>query len=576
MTANSSTPQFASFGADIAGLPSRGYIPQMSLVHTESALESTSAETPPVIDTLVIPVFEGESGLELTGAPIDALTSEQQLEMWKLLISVGAKGTAGEVTVVPNLPVSSRSDVVSTGNLSAKVQESTQDPETADGVVDAGAGSRGPEKILAIGMGPADEVSAEDVRVAAGVASRNIKKPIRDNSDDKGENTGRGARVVSALGLLGAEAALVGHALGAYEYRGLKTSEAAPAIESIEVLTGEDPADTLEHSLATVRAVALARDLVNTPSNVLYPESYAAIIAEAAKHTDIEVEVLDEAALEEQGFGGILGVGQGSARGPRLVRLDYNPDKTANDSPRVALVGKGITFDTGGISLKPPAKMWNMISDMGGSAAVVAAVIAAAELNIPVHVTATVPLAENMPGGEATRPGDVLRHYGGTTTEVWNTDAEGRLVLADAIVRACEDKPDYLIETATLTGAQLVALGDRTPGIMGSMDFRDRVAMISQRVGDAGWPMPLPAELGEALQSDVADIKNISASRWGGMSVAGHYLKKFVAEGVQWVHIDVAGPAYNEGAPHGYTPKRATGSPVRTIIAALEDIALKG
>ena len=165
---------------------------------------------------------------------------------------------------------------------------------------------------------------------------------------------------------------------------------------------------------------------------------------------------------------------------------------------------------------------------------------------------------------------------GGTTTEVWNTDAEGRLVLADAIVRACEDKPDYLIETATLTGAQLVALGDRTPGIMGSMDFRDRVAMISQRVGDAGWPMPLPAELGEALQSDVADIKNISASRWGGMSVAGHYLKKFVAEGVQWVHIDVAGPAYNEGAPHGYTPKRATGSPVRTIIAALEDIALKG
>lgn len=342
------------------------------------------------------------------------------------------------------------------------------------------------------------------------------------------------------------------------------------------MLTGEDPADTLEHALATVRAVALARDLVNTPSNVLYPESYAGIIAESAKHTDVTVEVLDEAALEEQGFGGILGVGQGSARGPRLVRLDYNPDKIAEDSPRVALVGKGITFDTGGISLKPPAKMWNMISDMGGSAAVVAAVIAAAELNIPVRVTATVPLAENMPGGEATRPGDVLRHYGGTTTEVLNTDAEGRLVLADAIVRACEDNPDYLIETATLTGAQMVALGDRTPGIMGSMDFRDRVAMISQRVGDAGWPMPLPAELGEALKSDVADIKNISGNRWGGMSVAGHYLKNFVAEGVQWVHIDVAGPAYNDGAAYGYTPKRATGSPVRTIIAALEDIALKG
>ena len=567
MTAtNSSSP--------IAGLPSRGFVPQMSLVQTDSTLEDSGTATPSVIDTLVIPVFEGEAGLELTGAPIDALTAEQQLEMWKLLISVGAKGTAGEVTVVPNLSAESRSEVVSTGNLSAQVQESTVDPETAEEIVEAGAGSSGPEKILAIGMGPADEVSAEDVRVAAGVASRSIKKPEQQEGPNKGEP--RGARVVSALGLLGAEAALVGHALGAYEYRGLKTAEHTPAIESIEVLTGEDPADTLEHALATVRAVALARDLVNTPSNVLYPESYAGIIAEAAKHTDVTVEVLDEAALEEQGFGGILGVGQGSARGPRLVRLDYNPDKIAEDSPHVALVGKGITFDTGGISLKPPANMWNMISDMGGSAAVVAAVIAAAELNIPVRVTATVPLAENMPGGEATRPGDVLRHYGGTTTEVLNTDAEGRLVLADAIVRACEDNPDYLIETATLTGAQMVALGDRTPGIMGSMDFRDRVAMISQRVGDAGWPMPLPAELGEALKSDVADIKNISGNRWGGMSVAGHYLKNFVAEGVQWVHIDVAGPAYNDGAAYGYTPKRATGSPVRTIIAALEDIALKG
>lgn len=560
--------------APIVGLPSRGFVPQMSLVQTDSTLEDSGTATPSAIDTLVIPVFEGEAGLELTGAPIDALTAEQQLEMWKLLISVGAKGTAGEVTVVPNLSAERRSEVVSTGNLSAQVQESTVEPETAEGLVEAGAGSTGPEKILAIGMGPADEVSAEDVRVAAGVASRSIKKPEQQEGPNKGE--ARGARVVSALGLLGAEAALVGHALGAYEYRGLKTAEHTPAIDSIKVLTGEDPADTLEHALATVRAVALARDLVNTPSNVLYPESYAGIIAESAKHTDVTVEVLDEAALEEQGFGGILGVGQGSARGPRLVRLDYNPDKIAEDSPRVALVGKGITFDTGGISLKPPAKMWNMISDMGGSAAVVAAVIAAAELNIPVRVTATVPLAENMPGGEATRPGDVLRHYGGTTTEVLNTDAEGRLVLADAIVRACEDNPDYLIETATLTGAQMVALGDRTPGILGSMDFRDRVAMISQRVGDAGWPMPLPAELGEALKSDVADIKNISGNRWGGMSVAGHYLKNFVAEGVQWVHIDVAGPAYNDGAAYGYTPKRATGSPVRTIIAALEDIALKG
>ncbi|HIW95834.1 MAG TPA: leucyl aminopeptidase, partial [Candidatus Corynebacterium gallistercoris] len=236
-------------------------------------------------------------------------------------------------------------------------------------------------------------------------------------------------------------------------------------------------------------------------------------------------------------------------------------------------VGKGITFDTGGISLKPGANMDHMISDMGGSAAVVGATLAAARLELPVKVTATIPLAENMPSSSATRPGDILRHYNGLTTEVLNTDAEGRLILADAISRACEDEPDYLIETATLTGAQLVALGERTPGIMGSIAFRDRVSQLSQDVGENGWPMPLPAELGEALKSDVADLKNISSSRWGGMSVAGHYLSNFVTEGVEWVHIDVAGPAFNTGSAHGYTPKRGTGVPVRTIIAALEDIA---
>jgi len=211
--------------------------------------------------------------------------------------------------------------------------------------------------------------------------------------------------------------------------------------------------------------------------------------------------------------------------------------------------------------------MWDMIMDMGGSAAVIAATLAAAKLQINTQVTATIPVAENMPSATATRPGDILRHYGGLTTEVLNTDAEGRLILADAIARACEDEPDYLIETATLTGAQMVALGDRTPGIMGSAAFRDRVTVLSQEVGENGWPMPLPTELGEALKSDVADLRNISNSRFGGMSVAGHYLSNFVSEGVEWVHIDVAGPAYNTGSAYGYTPKRATGVPVRTIIA---------
>jgi len=187
-----------------------------------------------------------------------------------------------------------------------------------------------------------------------------------------------------------------------------------------------------------------------------------------------------------------------------------------------------------------------------------------------------VAMAENMPSATAQRPGDVLTQYGGTTVEVLNTDAEGRLILADAIVRACEDNPDYLIETSTLTGAQTVALGARIPGVMGSDEFRDRVATISQRVGENGWPMPLPDELKEDLKSTVADLANVSSQRFAGMLVAGVYLREFVADGVSWAHIDVAGPAYNTGSPWGYTPKGATGVPTRTMFAVLTDIAENG
>jgi len=282
---------------------------------------------------------------------------------------------------------------------------------------------------------------------------------------------------------------------------------------------------------------------------------------------------LDEKALAKGGYGGILGVGLGSTRPPRLVRMTYVADKAKNS---VALVGKGVTFDTGGISIKPAAGMEAMTSDMAGAAAVVATVVLAATLKLPVSVTATVPMAENMPSGTAQRPGDVLTQYGGTTVEVLNTDAEGRLILADAIVRACEDAPDYLIDTATLTGAQIVALGNRTPGVMGTDAFRDRVAALSQSVGEGGWPMPLPEELRADLDSPIADLANITGNRWAGMLAAAVFLQEFVAEGVQWAHIDVAGPAYNTGSPHGYTGKGGTGVPVRTMLAALEDIAAHG
>jgi len=219
-----------------------------------------------------------------------------------------------------------------------------------------------------------------------------------------------------------------------------------------------------------------------------------------------------------------------------------------------------------------------MTSDMSGAACVVATVIAAAALHLPVSVVATVPLAENLPSGSAYRPGDVLTHYAPKgqrpkTSHILNTDAEGRLVLADAIVRACEDRPDYLLATATLTGAQLVALGERTMGVMGTEEIRDRVAELARQCGEGGWAMPLPEELRESLDSYLADLQNVGTGRAGGMLVAGHYLAEFVADGVQWAHLDVAGPAFHAGKTYGYTTQGGTGVPVRTLLATLADIA---
>jgi leucyl aminopeptidase len=295
---------------------------------------------------------------------------------------------------------------------------------------------------------------------------------------------------------------------------------------------------------------------------------------QAAGKAGVEVEVLDEKALRKAGYGGILAVGSGSARPPRLVRLTYRGPRAKT---RVALVGKGITFDSGGLSIKGAKDMEWMKSDMAGAAAVIATVMVAAALRVPVEVIATVPMAENMPGGSAYRPQDVLTMYGGRRIEVLNTDAEGRLILADALARACEDSPAYLLDTATLTGAQVVSLGARTAGVMGTDEvLRARVVAAAGLAGEAVWPMPMPAELRSDLDSTVADMANITGHRNGGMLAAAQFLAAFVTEGVRWAHLDVAGPAFNTGSPWGYTPKGGTGVPVRTLLAVLEDIAANG
>ena len=429
--------------------------------------------------------------------------------------------------------------------------------------------------VLTIGLGKArPEWPADTIRRAAGVVARSL---------------GSAEVVITTLAdLPGAgvcSAVVEGLILGSYRFTAFRSAKSAPkdiGLRKITVLaSSQDAKKHGAHGAAVATAVATARDFVNTPPSHLFPAEFAKRAKDLGESVGLEVEVLDDKALKKGGYGGVVGVGQGSSRPPRLVRLIHRGSRLAKakkgkQAKRVALVGKGITFDTGGISIKPAASMHYMTSDMGGAAAVIATVVLAAQLKLPIDVIATVPMAENMPSSTAQRPGDVLTQYGGTTVEVLNTDAEGRLILADAIVRACEDNPDYLIETSTLTGAQTVALGARIPGVMGSEEFRDRVAEISQRVGENGWPMPLPDELKDDLKSAVADLANVSGQRYAGMLVAGVFLREFVADGVSWAHIDVAGPAYNTGSPWGYTPKGATGVPARTMFAVLEDIVENG
>jgi leucyl aminopeptidase len=341
-------------------------------------------------------------------------------------------------------------------------------------------------------------------------------------------------------------------------------------VATIEILTplhkNQKAKFAAERAAIVAAAVHAARDLVNTAPNELYPATFADAAKAAAKDVKhVRVTVLDDKQLASGGYGGLTAVGQGSSRGPRLVKVAYTP---AKPSAKVALVGKGITFDSGGISIKPAAGMEAMKSDMAGAAAVLSTVVAAAKLNLPVAVTGYLCLAENMPGGNAQRPADVITIYGGKTVEVLNTDAEGRIVMADGLVSAVEDGHDVVLDIATLTGAQMVALGNRTSAVMGTDEVRDEVKAAADATGELFWPMPLPEELKSNIKSKVADVAN-SGPRWGGMLNAGLFLKTFVGDH-PWAHLDIAGPAFNDGGAHGYTPGGGTGVGVRTLLAFVE------
>ena len=315
-----------------------------------------------------------------------------------------------------------------------------------------------------------------------------------------------------------------------------------------------------------------ARDLVNLPPNVLFPQSFADNVKKrvAASAAKVTVSVLDDKALVKGGFGGIVGVGQGSANPPRIVTMSYAP---AAPNASVALVGKGITFDSGGLNIKPATGMVTMKCDMAGAAAVAATVLAAAELGLPVAVTGYLCLAENMPSGTAQRPSDVVVMRNGTSVEILDTDAEGRMVLGDGLCLASEKHPDWVVDIATLTGAQVVALGTDIAGVMANDDaFRSRVVDAAGAAGEGAWPMPLPVELRAKLDTPTADIAH-KGDRDGGMLTAGLFLKEFVGEGIAWAHVDIAGPAFNDKGPKGHHPKGGTGFGVATLLTLVESSA---
>jgi len=504
-----------------------------------TALTLSTAAAPGLrADAIVIGVAKG-SGSKAAGPVVapgaEAVDKAYDGKLAGVLETLGATGAEGEVTKLP-----------------------------------APAGFKTP-LVVAVGLGAAPEKDAdydgEALRKAAGVAARTLagsKKaafalPLNDAAD------------IGAV----AEGVLLGaYAFDAYKDNGTsdrdKKNGKAPLAEA--ALLGGKSRDK-EHKAAIERATAVveelnrARDLINTPPNDLNPESFAAVASTAAKEHGIKVQVLDEKALTKGGYGGILGVGSGSAAGPRLVKLSYTHAKA---DKHLALVGKGITYDSGGISLKPAGHNETMKCDMSGAAAVFAAVVAAARLGLRVNITGWLALAENMPSGTAVRPGDVLRMYSGKTVEVLNTDAEGRLVLADALWAASQEKPDAIVDVATLTGAMVLALGNRTFGVMANDDaFRSAIVEAAEEVGEPSWPMPLPEHLRKGMDSPTADIANMG-ERMGGGLVAGLFLREFVGEGITWAHIDIAGPAFNEGGPFGYTPKGGTGSAVRTLVRLAE------
>jgi leucyl aminopeptidase len=421
-------------------------------------------------------------------------------------------------------------------------------------------------RVLLLGLGQRGRISFDRLCEAAAVAAQRARdlgvgRFAFELPTPEGMALARAAQAV-------AEGAL----LGLYRFQQYQTGLSESDRREIEQLTivSNLRDETIERGAALgeviARGAALARDLGNTPGNDLPPAKLAEAALAAGQRTGVAVTVLGPDELEAQGFGGILGVGQGSAQPPRFIIMEHGESKQG--VPTICLVGKGITFDTGGISIKPAEKMDEMKTDMGGAAAVIGAMQVVGELQLPIHVVGLISAAENMVSGKAYRPGDILKTLSGKTIEVLNTDAEGRIVLADALFYAQRYRPDAIIDLATLTGAIMVALGPHATGIMSNNDaLAERIVQAGEATGERAWRMPLWDPYMDMVRSEIADIKN-AAGRYGGAITAAAFLSNFVGD-FPWVHMDIAGTAWTDTKPRAYTPKGATGVGVRLLAQAL-------
>ena len=482
-------------------------------------------------DALVLVSVQTEKGAAL--APGHGLGPESVSHLEAALSTLKAKGSADEVVKLVSVPGVTAALVVVTGAGKVGAKSAALEPEA--------------------------------IRRAVGSATRQL--------------SGADKVIVIAPGktAAGAAAAAEGALFGAYA---ITTAAAGPISAPVKSLTVATPVArdkglrvAIKRALALGQATTYARDLVNQAPNELYPETFAASVKKRAVGTDVKVTVLDEGGLARGAFGGHVTVGAGSARGPRLVTLHYKPAQADKHQRHIAFVGKGITFDSGGLSIKPTKSMTTMKCDMAGAAAVASAVFAIAELGVPVEVTAHLCLAENMPGSSACRPGDIVMLRGGKTVEINNTDAEGRMVLADGLALASEKKPDLIVDIATLTGAAVAALGNRTAAFLSNDDvLLEVIKDIADSAGEPFWPFPLLEDIRPTLDSPVADLLQSGPV---GVIYAGWFLSEFVGLGsnglpIPWAHLDIAGPAFNDNAPWGYTPKQGTGFGVRTLVAIAE------